>query len=164
MGTGPLWKLTMQESVDNCKKNWWQDLLFINNFTPPGSEGCLGHLWYLANDMQFFVITPFILWCYCKMRNGYCIPLTVLFVAASVTVGVLTYQNDLPSNTMIGQNAQHYSAQLYIKPWGRILPYLIGIVVGTSYFEYASKNKHPEFQHSLWVRMYHALEVSTPCW
>ena len=51
---GPAWK--------NCEKYWWTNLLYINNFYPVefGDE-CMSWAWYLANDMQFFVISPLIL-------------------------------------------------------------------------------------------------------
>ena len=51
-------------SIPNCKENSWYNLLYINNFQSQ-PELCLPVTWYLANDMQFFIITPpivFILW------------------------------------------------------------------------------------------------------
>ena len=75
--TGPL---HMAENVsEGCARNPWTNLLYINNFFTgtqfnPGSETyasrpddgqCLGQTWYLANDMQFFVIAPpiiYIIW------------------------------------------------------------------------------------------------------
>ena len=75
--SGPL---HMGELVaDQCAKNPWTNLLYINNFftgqefvdgtaTYPGrpADGqCLGQTWYLANDMQFFILAPpiiYIMW------------------------------------------------------------------------------------------------------
>ena len=51
-------------SIPNCRENSWYNLLYINNFQSQ-PELCLPVTWYLANDMQFFIITPpivFILW------------------------------------------------------------------------------------------------------
>ena len=51
-------------STPKCRENSWYNLLYINNFQSL-PEMCLPVTWYLANDMQFFIITPpivFILW------------------------------------------------------------------------------------------------------
>lgn len=32
LGDGPLWPRKIWDEADNCKKNWWMNLLFINNF------------------------------------------------------------------------------------------------------------------------------------
>jgi len=30
LGSGPIWRETIEPVVDNCHKNWWTNLLFIN--------------------------------------------------------------------------------------------------------------------------------------
>ena len=48
--------------LPNCEKYWWSALLFINNLYPwKMNDQCIGWVWYLANDFQFFLLTPFIL-------------------------------------------------------------------------------------------------------
>ncbi|KAK2142229.1 hypothetical protein LSH36_983g00109 [Paralvinella palmiformis] len=80
LGTGPVYPET---DDPNCMKNWWQNLLYINNlFTQ--SEGCMGWMWYLANDMQFFIISPLII-----------IALYNWFVVGVVIVGALILMNIL---------------------------------------------------------------------
>ena len=47
--------------AEECAKTPWVNLLYINNFDIEYLEdqgGCLGVTWYLANDMQFFLIAP----------------------------------------------------------------------------------------------------------
>ncbi|XP_005090981.3 nose resistant to fluoxetine protein 6 isoform X1 [Aplysia californica] len=39
---------------DRCTDTWWHTLLYINNF----KRGCFPWTWYLAVDMQFYVISP----------------------------------------------------------------------------------------------------------
>jgi peptidoglycan/LPS O-acetylase OafA/YrhL len=54
---------TMNPSLDPCPSYWWTNLLYINNFYPENGDlgkGCMGWSWYLANDMQFFLIAPFL--------------------------------------------------------------------------------------------------------
>ncbi|KAL6448084.1 hypothetical protein ACFW04_000249 [Cataglyphis niger] len=38
-----------------CEKYWWRNLLYINNLFDH-KELCMSWSWYLANDMQFFII------------------------------------------------------------------------------------------------------------
>ena len=45
-------------ATEQCTNDWWTNLLYINNF----KDGqCLGQTWYLAVEMQLFIITPFLL-------------------------------------------------------------------------------------------------------
>lgn len=44
----------------NCNQYWWRNILFINNFYPL-TEMCMMWSWYLANDMQFYIIAMVLL-------------------------------------------------------------------------------------------------------
>ena len=48
--------------------------------------------------------------------------------------------------------------KLYFKPWARINPYLIGLILGLMYFEYKNKDKYPEFQRRFSVKIFYFLE------
>jgi peptidoglycan/LPS O-acetylase OafA/YrhL len=70
IGDGPIF-WTVDDMNNDCKRYWWANLLFINNFVPDWkSEGCLGWAWYLANDMQFYVISPPFLFLYYKLHRA----------------------------------------------------------------------------------------------
>ncbi|KAK6176000.1 hypothetical protein SNE40_014370 [Patella caerulea] len=56
MGDGPLWPAAIK-AADYCKTNWWTNVLYVNNLVN-NHEQCLGWSWYLANDMQFYIISP----------------------------------------------------------------------------------------------------------
>ncbi len=59
--SGPL-AYQYEGNIPPCNDYWWSALLFINNLYPwDMSKQCAGWVWYLANDFQFFLITPFIL-------------------------------------------------------------------------------------------------------
>lgn len=32
MGDGPLWKLVIYPEAEFCRRNWWTNMLFINNY------------------------------------------------------------------------------------------------------------------------------------
>ena len=57
----PLWNPFAQNGADKCKKYWWTNLLFIQNIYPWRLlDECVGWTWYLAIDMQLFLVTPFV--------------------------------------------------------------------------------------------------------
>ncbi|GFY55368.1 hypothetical protein TNIN_374681 [Trichonephila inaurata madagascariensis] len=58
LGSGPVW--TVPNTDPNCHSNWWWNFLYINNLQP-AADACAGWFWYLANDMQFYVISPLFL-------------------------------------------------------------------------------------------------------
>ena len=59
---GPFFKALSDPYTTSCSKYWWTNLLYINNLYPWMAEDeCMGWTWYLANDMQFYVISPLIL-------------------------------------------------------------------------------------------------------
>ena len=47
--------------TSGCIDEWWTNLLYINNFNAMEHQQCLGQTWYLAVEMQLFIITPIIL-------------------------------------------------------------------------------------------------------
>ncbi|XP_055939748.1 nose resistant to fluoxetine protein 6-like [Argiope bruennichi] len=135
-GSGPFWG--EDSNVEACKKYWWWNLLYINNFLPMESM-CLTWTWYLANDMQFFlmgVLILTILWRWpvvglaissalliCSWILTWCISysydLIPLFVGLSTASDYDSYKNGL----LLNWN------RIYSKPYCRCGPYIIGILL-----------------------------------
>lgn len=60
--TGPYRQQTVSPNIEDCSKYSWTVILYINNFYPSINDiNCFGWTWYLANDMQMFLILPWIL-------------------------------------------------------------------------------------------------------
>ena len=123
-----------------CQKFWWSNLLYINNFYPWQSinGSCIGWTWYLANDMQFYVISPLILLpMYFLFPVALVIVIALLFVSVIVTgvlTGVYNYQANFFSavayNYTMSLSGPQYFDLVYSKPWSRIQPYLVGLLLG----------------------------------
>lgn len=106
-----------------CSKYWWRNILYISNFFD-WDELCLNWSWYLSNDMQFFIVGSFLL------------ILSLTHYKTAVTLGILSL---LVSIVTSGYDAyileyvptldMQYATlkYLYMKPWTRISPYLIGM-------------------------------------
>ncbi|XP_063437868.1 nose resistant to fluoxetine protein 6-like [Mytilus trossulus] len=126
-GTGPNWPTG---GIDKgCEKGWWYNLLYINNFVEDNKKKCFGVAWYLANDMQFYILSPLILLpLYHFHLLGVGI-LMVFLVGTTITTGVISTHYDIPANNFDAGDATHWK-KLYVKPYCRIGPYLVGMYAG----------------------------------
>ncbi|XP_036148364.1 nose resistant to fluoxetine protein 6-like [Monomorium pharaonis] len=117
---------TYEKPHEICAKYWWRNLLYINNFFGFDTM-CMCWSWYLANEMQFFVIAVAIL-----------ILSTVYFYAAVMILGALLIGSIILSGYIsyiyayIPTPDEMYRLRdiLYITPWTRINSYIIGIIAG----------------------------------
>ncbi|XP_052221340.1 nose resistant to fluoxetine protein 6-like isoform X1 [Dreissena polymorpha] len=137
-GHGPFWPQNGFDSND-CN-TWWMNLLYINNFQD-SQKMCMGWSWYLANDMQFYIISPLILVLLFYSRLGGVI-LSVAFVLGNfISAGVLTNVHNFSASIMQRNKDEKGDSfeLLYIKPWTRIGPYIVGLLTG--YVLYKTKRK-----------------------
>ena len=112
-------------AVDKCKKGWWMNLLYINNFAQdvygPGEADCVNVTWYMAIDMQYFILTPIILSLIWRSpKIGF--PVLGLLFAAG-TACQITF-------TILDDEFFHGGFAYYVKPWNRSQPYIIGLLLG----------------------------------
>ncbi|KAK3088750.1 hypothetical protein FSP39_023299, partial [Pinctada imbricata] len=135
---GPFWSEKGVEP-NQCKDSWYFNLLYVNNFVSNFTQQtCMGWAWYLANDMQFYVISPiFILPLYYSQTIGIVVVM-VGILACSITSGVISKTENLPATLFVtnGDNKAmlDYFTDYYVKPYCRIGPYLVGMLTG--YFLY----------------------------
>ena len=125
--TGPRAQQTTTTDMGSqkmCEQYWYTNLLYINNLVPwKGTGACLGQGWYLANDMQFFLVAPlFIVLLFGTPLLGV-LATGGTMVCSAVTAAVITAHYHLSTY-------QDESWLLYNKPWIRITPYLVGILGG----------------------------------
>jgi peptidoglycan/LPS O-acetylase OafA/YrhL len=120
-----------------CAKYWWTNLLYINNLYPwKMADQCIGWAWYLANDMQFFIISPLMLIpAYFLLPVGAVISSALLlcsFIVTATLAGVFklttSFINADPASTA------QYGNLIYEKPWARISPYIIGLALGYVFY------------------------------
>lgn len=159
-GDGPVYYQTWDMLNEPCKKYWWSNILFINNLYPwRMSKECMGWVWYLANDFQFFLLTPPLLTVYCKNRHiGYAL-ICLLLLGNIITNGVLgaIYKVGLSGDSTKG----NMEDLMYSKPWSRIGAYLVGGIFGLSYLELKFKDKYPQMKASFFNKFYEILQNST---
>ncbi|XP_063951628.1 O-acyltransferase like protein-like isoform X1 [Lytechinus pictus] len=125
-----------------CRKQWWTHPLYINNIYPwPNvyNNSCMRWSWYLACDMQFFIISPIILSVlYKNSKAGMALVTTVLLVSLGSLFSVSWYYgypiNDQPPyNNHVPDPPD--ADVIYAKPYTRIPPYIAGLILGYFIFK-----------------------------
>ena len=138
------------EHNHHCRDNWWGNLLYIQNLVKFKPSYCGGWTWYLAVDMQFYVISPILLIpLYHRPKLGYIVA-ALLFISTSVTPFVLSETRKYPARRahlsgnpkMLGDPTY----DLYMAPYSRLGPYLVGVLTGFALYR---TNGRPVKMH--WV-------------
>lgn len=141
LNSGPIWSNTRKRTVGDCDSYWWTNFLFINNFIPDGiGNGCFDIGWYLANDMQFFLVGPFLVYLYFKTQKK--TRVWVFFFIIWLFEGILTFlfafHYNLKVNSIDTSNWRNgiyiWFQMYYIKPYFRFPVYLQGIAAGLMFY------------------------------
>ncbi|XP_076091676.1 nose resistant to fluoxetine protein 6-like [Mytilus galloprovincialis] len=127
LGSGPIWKKNGLEN-NYCEDTWWYNLLYIQNFRPI-TDQCFAWAWYLANDMQFYVISPILLLPLYFNKVAGTIVTAMFLGGTTIATGIISTHYDLGLSTF-DKNAMDYFNNYYIKPYTRMGPYLVGIYTG----------------------------------
>ncbi|XP_014602889.1 PREDICTED: LOW QUALITY PROTEIN: nose resistant to fluoxetine protein 6-like [Polistes canadensis] len=120
---------------ETCSKYWWRNLLYIQNLFN-SQEMCMSWSWYLADDMQFFVISSFLLLLSSMYFKVAASLLGLLFMSSMILTGYIAYINDYIPTL---DKQYNFIDELYFPPWVRIGPYLVGVITG--YILVKLKNK-----------------------
>ncbi|GFY29379.1 nose resistant to fluoxetine protein 6 [Trichonephila clavipes] len=138
IGSGYLWPVYDTNPV--CKENWWWNLLFINNFQSTLKQ-CMGWCWYLANDMQFYIISPLFLISLLRWpRIGYAVSATFLTISCFITFkiseqfrivdGLSSLEYYFRDMEAFLDQYWEYFDKIHDKPYSRLGVYLIGLLLG----------------------------------
>lgn len=93
--------------------------------------------WYLANDMQFFVISPPFLWLYERVHKIFgWIFVFGLIITHALSSGLIARHFDLNVVILAPENGMNYFTYWYQKPYCRCGAYGVGIAVGMILFSF----------------------------
>ncbi|CAF0748592.1 unnamed protein product [Adineta ricciae] len=131
---GPVYPENGSETL-SCRHTWWRNLLYINNFFD-SRYSCMQVSWFLATNMQLHWIAPLFLlaasWKWVFGMIVACIFITIDIITTSVIMSKNNYDRGILSDFKLNQsNSSHsYINDVYIKPWCRIAPYAVGLLLG----------------------------------
>ncbi|XP_039494711.1 nose resistant to fluoxetine protein 6-like [Drosophila santomea] len=131
LGNGPLFKGGYSKKAA-CEKTWFMTLLFVSNFA---NDMCLDHTWYLAVDMQLFLISPILLFALYKWGKKAAAAIFVLIVLLSgcLFATMMVNHYSIASLDLSLQKKMYYHTHTHAAPW------LIGFLFG--YFMYLNKGR-----------------------
>eukprot|EP00462_Mataza_sp_D1_P016635 CAMPEP_0175155618 /NCGR_PEP_ID=MMETSP0087-20121206/21092_1 /TAXON_ID=136419 /ORGANISM="Unknown Unknown, Strain D1" /LENGTH=669 /DNA_ID=CAMNT_0016442827 /DNA_START=56 /DNA_END=2065 /DNA_ORIENTATION=+ len=119
----------MAEDTAACGTYWGSNIAYINNFYPAKySDTCMPWTWYLANDMQFFILGIVVLILYFKNMKAGIAAMLSLLVASIVITGVIQQDNSLEAITANSTTNELMKNQIYDKPYTRMGPYIVGML------------------------------------
>jgi len=149
LGEGPFWALLTSNTgtvseVQACRNGGWLvDVLYLQNIfslvdDKNGLGSCEGHLWYLSNDFQFFLLAPLIMFPFSiSSRLGWFV--LALVLAGSTAANVLiSLRHHFSASPLFDQA---YFTQVYVQPWCRIQPYLVGLALAVFWQHHDSSKR-----------------------
>lgn len=146
LGYGPLYSIVADFYIEGCKRSSWKNFIFINNVYQSGMYTCMGQLWYLANDMQFFIILPWIIYAYIKNRIAGYVVTYVLLAGNVITTFIISHVGE---HSMSVINDTKQITNIYHMPYTRVGAYLIGVLFGIWYYEYKASAKDPNYNNKI---------------
>ncbi|XP_077299464.1 nose resistant to fluoxetine protein 6-like [Arctopsyche grandis] len=157
LSTGPLWQYIIGDDADSCRRWWWTNLLYINNYVGEG-QLCMGVTWYLAADTQLFCYGILVMMFITKFPSIARLFFGFLIAIAVLVPGVLTYKNSYYPTVPQGPEAFRTLYQdsptfknIYTTISGNIASYTVGIICG--YLHYYIEKNDINLAKIKWFRM-----------
>ncbi|KAH8373858.1 nose resistant to fluoxetine protein 6 [Drosophila serrata] len=130
LDSGPLWQ-QFTGSTQLCSDSWWATLLYVQNYAAPGRM-CLGHSWYLAVDMQLYILSPILLIAlhrWGKRAVGGILLLILLLFGCVFSIIMLRELQVFDRHGNLGADSPEMRL-IYYTTHARATPWLIGILFG----------------------------------
>ncbi|KAK6625896.1 hypothetical protein RUM43_006195 [Polyplax serrata] len=150
LGTGPVWNMRVGREAERCRKNWWTNFLFINNYINTDSL-CMFQSWYVTCDMHFTFLAPIIVRVIVKSQRKGLLLLTALILSSVVATFLVTYYNKYDGvlrvyiSTFEDVASSFTFNRVYIKTHHRATPYFSGMAAAYLYL----KLKQIQYKFSL---------------
>ncbi|EEB13843.1 conserved hypothetical protein [Pediculus humanus corporis] len=140
VGSGPFWKIKIGKEAERCRKNWWINFFFLNNYLYTDSL-CMFQSWYVACDMHLTLIAPFVVKIVINSKKKGFIYL-ILFITISFLLNfTIIFYNKydgvlrLYLSTLEDLTSSFTFNEVYIKTHHRATPYLSGMMAAFVYLK-----------------------------
>ncbi|XP_050744608.1 nose resistant to fluoxetine protein 6 isoform X2 [Drosophila biarmipes] len=133
---GPLFKSGFH-GKEECVNGWYWDLLFIQNYAT--QSVCLDQSWYLAVDMQLYILSPLLLIGLYKWGKRAAFGIVTLVILLSACLFATQMVNHYTMSIKNGGGDDEANAKLYLATHTHAAPWLIGFLFG--YFLHLNRGK-----------------------
>ncbi|KAL3288861.1 hypothetical protein HHI36_003308 [Cryptolaemus montrouzieri] len=141
---GPFWYHLIGEEFENCRRNGWTNFLYINNYVN-SSQMCFSQTWYLAADMQLYIMGLVVIYMLKKFPKQMVKILGVFFIIGISIPGIVSFMNNC--GLLLAYPERSYTIFLQVKDWhllyssgySNIGASILGIIFGVLYREYYDK-------------------------
>ncbi|XP_065224461.1 nose resistant to fluoxetine protein 6-like isoform X3 [Planococcus citri] len=161
-GDGPLWNYEATSEANRCKESWWAGLFAINNIVKT-DQLCVIASWYISVDIQLAIIGGILLYILSKNTKIGVIVTIASFILSIVVTFITAYKNHfygllrvyLNSFTEARNNPEF--TELYISPFTRCGPYLIGFM--TAYAVHLLNENKIKFTNNRMICLFSFLAI-----
>ncbi|KAH8346713.1 hypothetical protein KR084_008532, partial [Drosophila pseudotakahashii] len=127
MGDGPLFGKWNFDNYDNCKNNWFWTLLYVQNYATDSE--CLIQAWYLAIDMQLYILAPIFLFAVFRWGKKGAAAVLLLVIALAAFLIAYVAINEYSLFYRISINVVN-SAGISHHTHNRVSGWLVGFLFG----------------------------------
>ncbi|XP_017055215.1 nose resistant to fluoxetine protein 6 [Drosophila ficusphila] len=125
---GPMYNISVFSDYSVCKSNWYWDLLYVQNYAT--DDICLPHTWYLAVDMQLYILSPILLVALYKWGKRGAAGIVLLILLSSASLFVTIMINDYHVMFKDGLMMPGVQKKIYNATHNHAAPWLIGALFG----------------------------------
>ncbi|KAJ8925875.1 hypothetical protein NQ315_009727 [Exocentrus adspersus] len=145
-GMGPMWKLIVSSEVQDCRANWWTNLLYISNYVN-SDHMCMVHSWYLPCDFHYFILAVFLCIAMQRYKKAGLVLLsatTLLSILIPFVIGLVYMRPAVLffyPEFLRGPKVHPDFILTYSKSHARAAPYFIGMIAGYLFYRMKGSEK-----------------------
>ncbi|XP_055628416.1 O-acyltransferase like protein-like [Toxorhynchites rutilus septentrionalis] len=146
-----------------CRRNWWRNVLFVNNL-PLNEERCFLHGWYLGADLQLFTIALLllaILWKYPGISKPLLSIVTALSMILSASlVHFMQLESSIPirlSDVQLLLVNTKWFTNIYTPGYTNANACIAGIIIG--YLYHQTRHGNLNLDHSKFYNLVKKLSI-----
>ncbi|XP_030378335.1 nose resistant to fluoxetine protein 6-like [Scaptodrosophila lebanonensis] len=148
LGDGPLWGILKFDNYSSCERTWFWTLLYVQNYAT--SEICIGHSWYLAVDMQLYILSPIFLFALYKWGKKAAAGIFLFMLLLSACLFSEMVIKKYSMNIINKSTPANSQIKIYFATHTHAAPWLVGFLFG--YFLHLNRGKSFKLNRiSVWL-------------
>ncbi|CAH2986496.1 unnamed protein product [Chilo suppressalis] len=158
LGSGPLWAPLVGGEAAVCRRKWWTHLLYLNNIIYPDDK-CLIQTWYLAADMQLYLVALALTLSMRGRRGALAALAALLALSTALVAGLAYYWHLVPTYVLhrpeavraLYRGSASFNA-VYQSPLGNAPGALAGLLLAHLTHQLREHYPHLHLGHYRWFR------------